>query len=52
MSDTNDTRDEAMKEAVKRTPRVFSVEDLVGMAADDEDRFINARREMDRERNW
>jgi hypothetical protein len=50
MSDTNDPKNEAMKEAVKRTPRVFSAEDLCGLAEDDEDRYINARREM--ERGW
>jgi len=39
------TREEAMKEAVKNTPQQFSVEDLCGLADDDEDRVINARRE-------
>jgi len=51
MSDTTDPRNDAMKEAVRRTPQVFSMEDLCGLADDDEDRLINARREYRRERD-
>jgi hypothetical protein len=44
MADTNDPKSEPIQEAVRRTPQVFSVEDLIGLDADDEDRLINARR--------
>jgi hypothetical protein len=48
----DDPRNEAMAEAVQRTPRTFSVADLCGLDADNEDHAINARREYDRERRW
>ena len=48
----DDPRDEAMQAAVRRTPRTFSVADLCGLDADNEDYAINARREYDREREW
>jgi hypothetical protein len=51
MSDTNDLGDEAIQNAVRRTPQVISAEDLCGLADDDEDRLINARRKYGREQD-
>lgn len=48
----DDQRNDAMAEAVQRTPRTFQVNELCGNAGDYEDDFINARREYDRERGW
>ena len=41
------SREEALKKAVENTPRVFGVCDLVGLAEDDEDRYIYERRNRD-----
>lgn len=48
----DDPRNDAMAEAVQRTPRTFQVNELCGNAGRYEDDHINARREYDRERRW
>jgi len=44
MADKKKKQEEAVKEIVKKTPHIYSVNELIGLAEDDEDHLIYERR--------
>ena len=50
ITEKSDTRDEVLKEVVKNTPQIFSINDLIGLSKDDEDHMIYERRCYESER--